>query len=223
MRPRARAYSIPRDARASSIARDQESDDDQFPAVAPGLRTGGPRRRHLAATVRRGVRRNRARVLRGPGARAARPVADAGAVRRIRAPAGPTAAARDRPVSPSGGPQHPDPVQRQEGRQADGPAGRGIVLPHGLLVPAGPGARDDAPFDRRAEAGRQYAVRQPAGGVRRPARRDEAADRAALRHPPLRQPARHRTSAAARPPRPSPRSRRPRCRSSRTRSRARTR
>ncbi len=91
-----------------------------------------------------------------------------------------------------GGPEHPDPVQRQEGRQADRTAGCRIVFPHRLFVPAGAGARDHALFDRRAEAGRRYAVRQPAGGVRRPVRRDEAADRAALRHPSLRQSPRHR-------------------------------
>ena len=45
--------------------------------------------------------------------------AHARAVRRVRAPARPAAAARDRPVPPSRDSEHPDPVQREEGRQAD--------------------------------------------------------------------------------------------------------
>ena len=116
----------------------------------------------------------------------------------LRAPPRPAAAARDRPVPPSGRPQHPDPVQREEGRQAHRPAGCGLVLPYRLLVPAGAGAGDDALFDRRAEDRRRHAVRQPAGRVRRPAGGDEAADRAALRHPSLRQSPRHRRAESHR-------------------------
>jgi taurine dioxygenase len=42
-----------------------------------------------------------------------------------------------------------------------------FVLPHRLLLPAGAGTRDHALFDRPPEEGRRYAVREPAGGLRR--------------------------------------------------------
>ena len=127
------------------------------------------------------------RLLRRPGAAAARPAPDARAVPRLRAPLRSARAARDRPVPPSGGGGHPDPVQRRAGRPAAGPGRRGHVLPHRLLVPRRAGARDDAVLDRVAAGRRQHGLREPVRRVRRPARRDEAPHRRSRRRPPLRQ------------------------------------
>ena len=137
---------------------------------------------------------------------------DTGAVRSVRAPHRAAAAARDRPVPPSGRPEHPDPVERQGERRAHRAAGRRLVLPHRLLLPAGAGARHHAVLARgarRSAATRCSPTRSPPTTT---CRCDENAHRSRCARSTTTATATTWTRPAARPPRRSPTSRRPRCR-----------
>mgnify|MGYP003694086279 CR=1 FL=1 len=172
----------------------------------------------------RGLRRNRARVLRGPGAQCC---ADNRSRRRSSSPSRgrlgpPQPHVIDQFHHPEDS-EHPDPVQRQEGRQPTGLQDAGsyfhtdysyLQVParattlYSIVVPKKGGdtlfANQQAAYDDLSDA-------------------MKTADRAALRHPSLRQSARHRRGRAAPRRRRSPTSRRRRCRSSPTESRGRIR
>ena len=125
--PRAHPPGLPEIGEAGPSPKPRRHRDGLAEACANSLPSGAsasrPRHRPRAALSDAAFAETRAGVLRQPGAGLARAGAHGRAVRRVRAPLRPAAAARDRPVPSSRGSQHPDPVEREEERAAHRAAG----------------------------------------------------------------------------------------------------